>query len=107
MNGTFQYSRGFRLVVDGADCWERGGRVEKITLNDEPLQDDRLYRVGMTKNCADSAFRYFNYVFGEERQRLLSFSTYHDLTSWLMRQEGEIPVPEKGRFVLRDFPGMK
>ena len=107
MNGTFQYSRGFRLVVDGAGCWERGCRVEEITLNGEPLQDYKLYRVGMTKNCADSTFRYFNYVFGEERRRLLSFSTYSDLASWLMRQEGEIPMPEKGRFELRDFPGMK
>ena len=107
MNGTFQYSRGFRLVVDGTDCWERGCRVEQITLNGEALQDDTLYRVGMTKNCADSAFRYFNYVFGEEKRRLLSFSTYADLGSWLLRQEGEIPIPEKGRFLFHDFPGMK
>ncbi|MBP5609666.1 MAG: hypothetical protein J6X66_15540 [Lachnospiraceae bacterium] len=61
----------------------------------------------MTKNCADSTLRYFNHVFGAERRRPLSFSTYADLASWLMRQEGEIPVPEQGRFIFHDFPGMK
>lgn len=24
MNGTFQYSKGFRLVVDETGCWEKG-----------------------------------------------------------------------------------
>lgn len=105
MNGTFQYSRGFQLVVDGKDCWEKGCRVEEINLNGASLKDEQIYRVGMTKNCADSAFRYFNQVFGEDKRKMLSFSTYSDLGSWLMRQEGEIPVPEKGRFVFHDFPG--
>ena len=107
MNGTFQYSKGFRLLVDGTDCWEKGCHVEEISLNGEALQDDRKYRVGMTKNCADSAFRYFNQIFGPEKRRSLSLTTFGDLGTWLMRQEGAIPVPEQGRFIFHDFPGMK
>ena len=105
MNGTFLYSKGFRLVADGTDCWQQGCSVLGLSLNGKDFEDDKIYRVGMTRNCASNAMRYFSMDFGEERQRVLSLSTYHDLAKWCLSQAGTIPAPEKGRFELLNFEG--
>ena len=105
MNGTFLYSSGFRLVADGAKCWQEGCRVESITLNGSELSDDKMYRVGMTRNCVSNTPRYFDLKIDEERQKVLSLSTFSDLARWCLRQEEKIPAPSKGRFELRNFEG--
>ncbi len=105
MNGTFQYSRGFKLVVDAEDCWNKGCRVEEISLDGKPFEDDSVYRIGMTRNCADSCFRYFNIVFEPERLKTVSLSTYNDLASWFLNNSETIMAPEKGRFVFNNFEG--
>lgn len=105
MNGTFQYSRGFRLVADGTDCWNRGCRVESLTLNGKEFVDDGIYRVGMTKNCAAGFFRYFSLVLAPERQKVVSLSSYNALATYFLSHEGKIAAPEKGRFFLNHFEG--
>ena len=105
MNGTFLYSNGFRLVADGAKCWQEGCRVESITLNGMELSDDKMYRVGMTRNCVSNTPRYFDLKIDENRQKVLSLSTFSDLARWCLRQEEKIPVPPKGRFELKNFEG--
>ena len=66
MNGTFQYSRGFKLIAD-LECYkERGCRMEYIGLNGEEIDDERTYTVGMTKNCLNKFDRYFGFVVPEE-----------------------------------------
>ena len=98
MNGTFQYSRGFKLIVDVENYQERGCRVEYIGLNGEALDDERIYTVGMTKNCANKFKRYFGYVLPEENMKLVAISTFSDLTRWMIMQNGKITVCDKGRF---------
>ena len=103
MNGTFQYSRGFRLVVDGTDCWEQGCRVRSISLFGEELEEERTYTVGMTRNCTDNCFTYFAKTFDETRCRVVSLSTYHDLARYFMAQKEPVVAPEKGRFIFENF----
>ena len=98
MNGTFQYSRGFRLVADVERYKERGCRVEYIGLNGEPLDDERAYIVGMTKNCLYKFKRYFGFVISEEKTSLAAVSTFSDLARWMMSHNEKITVKDKGRF---------
>jgi len=105
MNGTFQYSKGFKLVVDAEDCWNKGCKIETISYKGEELEDDRIYSVGMTKNCADSCFRYFSVVIGSERQKVVSLSTYYDLADYFLRHKNEITAPERGRLIIKNYEG--
>ena len=100
MNGTFQYSRGFRLVVDMEHYMERGCRLEYIGINGEPLDDDRVYTVGMTKNCMNKFKRYFGFSVPEEKASLIAVSTFSDLARWLITQNEKVSVRDKGRFVM-------
>jgi 5'-nucleotidase len=100
MNGTFQYSRGFRLVVDMEGYKEHGCRIEYIGLNGEEIDDCRTYTVGMTKNCFTKIRRYFGLTVPEERSALMAISTFSDLARWLMTRNERIEVREKGRFVI-------
>ena len=100
MNGTFQYSRGFSLIAD-LECYkERGCRVEHIGLHGEELSDDRLYKVGMTKNCLNKFKRYFGFKVPEDRVSLIAVSTFSDLARWMITRTEKISVREKGRFIL-------
>lgn len=103
MNGTFQYSKGFRLVVDGADCWRKGCTVESLTLNGKEFEDEKIYRVGMTEYFVSNMLRYFSMPLDEGRVKLLSLSAIYDLAGWCLKQPGKIPAPEAGRFILRNF----
>lgn len=98
MNGTFQYSRGFKLVADLERYKERGCRMEYIGLNGEPLDDDRLYKVGMTKNCLNKFERYFGFEVEEEKVSLIAISTFSDLARWMITQNEKIAVRDRGRF---------
>ena len=103
MNGAFQYSNGFRLVAEAADCWEKGIRIESLTYRGEEFQDDRIYRVGMTKNCVESCLKYFSLVIPPERQRVVSLSTYNELASYFLSQGTKRSAPPKGRFLLKNY----
>ena len=105
MNGTFLYSKSFRLVADGTDCWQKGCRVVSLTLNGKNLEDDQVYRVGMTRNCASNCMRYFALELGEERQKILSLSTYHVLARWCLARKEKIKTPVTGRFIFQNFEG--
>ncbi|MBR4872772.1 MAG: bifunctional metallophosphatase/5'-nucleotidase [Clostridia bacterium] len=98
MNGTFQYSRGFKLIVDVEKYKERGCRVEYIGLDGESLDDERTYTVGMTKNCLLKFKRYFGFVVPEEKVSLTAVSTFSDLARWMITQNEKIAVEGKGRF---------
>ena len=98
MNGTFQYSRGFHLVADLEKYKERGCRMEYIGLGGEEIDDERSYVVGMTQNCMNKFVRYFGMEISEERADLVSVSTFSDLARWMLSQDGEIAVENKGRF---------
>ena len=98
MNGTFQYSRGFHLVADMEKYKERGCRMEYIGLNGQPLEDDRIYTIGMTKNCLNKFKRYFGFVIPEEKTTLIAVSTFSDLARWMITQNEKISVRDKGRF---------
>ena len=98
MNGTFQYSKGFRLVADMEKYKERGCRMEYIGLWGEAIEDDRVYTVGMTKNCANKFKRYFGMVLPEEKINLVAISTFSDLARWMISQTEKIVVQNKGRF---------
>ena len=103
MNGTFQYSRGFRLEVDAQDCWQKGADVRSISLWDEELQEGNFYTVGMTRNCRDSSYTYFGKKFDEARCRLVSMSAYYDLANWFLARTDKITAPPMGRFILENF----
>ncbi|MBQ9021096.1 MAG: bifunctional metallophosphatase/5'-nucleotidase [Eggerthellaceae bacterium] len=105
MGGTFQYSKGFRLEVDATDCWNRGCTIEAIELNGQSLEDNRIYNIGITRNCLESFGRYFGTFIAEDnpRVRVLSYSTYHDLERWMIAQSAPIEVHEPGRFILKNF----
>ena len=98
MNGTFQYSRGFKLIVDVEKYKERGCRMEYIGLDGEPLDDERVYTVGMTKNCLNKFKRYFGFAIAEEKVSLTAISTFSDLARWMITQNKKISVCDKGRF---------
>ena len=105
MNGTFLYSKGFRLVADATDCWQKGCTVESLTLFGKEFADEQVYRVGMTQNCASNCMRYFAMDLGEERRKMLSLSTFYDLAKYCLDQTGIIAAPEKGRFIFHNFEG--
>ena len=98
MNGTFQYSRGFKLTVDLEDYKKRGCRIEYIGLNGVPIDDERIYTVGMTKNCLSKFKRYFGFVIPEERVSLSAVSTFGDLARWMITKNDKIEVTGRGRF---------
>ena len=98
MNGTFQYSRGFKLIADLERYKERGCRMEYIGLNGEPLDDERIYTVGMTKNCLNKFKRYFGFKVPGDRVSLTAVSTFSDLARWMISQNEKIAVKNKGRF---------
>ena len=98
MNGTFQYSRGFKLVADLERYKEQGCRVEYIGLNGKAIEDDRIYTVGMTKNCLNKFKRYFGFAVPEERVSLIAISTFSDLARWMITQNDKITIKDKGRF---------
>ena len=98
MNGTFQYSRGFKLIADMEKYKERGCRMEYIGLNGEELVDERIYTVGMTKNCLRKFKRYFGFAVPEERIALIAVSTFSDLARWMILQNQKISVQDRGRF---------
>ena len=100
MNGTFQYSRGFKLTVDAEGGKERGCRVEYIGLNGEAIDGERIYTVGMTKNCLNKFKRYFGFSIDEEKVDLIAISTFSDLARWMIAQNEKITVREKGRFTI-------
>ena len=101
MNGTFQYSRGFKLIADMERYKERGCRMEYIGLNGEEIDDERTYTVGMTKNCLNKFKRYFGFTVSEERVSLIAISTFSDLARWMITRDERITVREKGRFEMR------
>ena len=98
MNGTFQYSRGFKLIADMENYEERGCRMEYIGLNGEELDDERIYTLGLTKNCLRKFNRYFGFTVPEERGRLVAVSTFSDLARWMIAQNEKISVRDRGRF---------
>ena len=98
MNGTFQYSRGFKLVADIEGYKERGCRIEYIGLNGEEIDDERTYTVGMTKNCLSKFKRYFGFKIPEAKTSLIAVSTFSDLARWMITQNEKITVRGKGRF---------
>jgi hypothetical protein len=98
MNGTFQYSRGFKLIADMEKYKERGCRMEYIGLNGEELDDERTYTVGLTKNCLRKFKRYFGFTVPEERVSLAAISTFSDLARWMIAQNEKISVQDRGRF---------
>ena len=105
MNGTFQFSRGFRLEADFTDCWNRGCRIESLTLNGKPLEEKTLYRVGVTANCASGFIRYFSLSIPEERKQTVSLSSYYDLARWFLAQPDKVSVNGRGRFIIHNFEG--
>ena len=98
MNGTFQYSRGFKLIADLEKYKERGCRMEYIGLNGEEIDDERIYTVGMTKNCLNKFRRYFGFTVPEEKTSLIAVSTFSDLARWMITQNDKISVKDRGRF---------
>ena len=106
MGGTFQFSRGFFLHVDAKDCWEKGARVLELRIGGKPLEDERVYRVGVTRNCAEKFYRYFGFVLPQEQLRVVSLSTCGDLSTYLLRR-GNLRAPKRGRFQIDNFPGMR
>ena len=101
MNGTFQYSKDFSLVVDAKDCWKKGARIESLSFRGEAIRGNKRYHIGMTENCVKNCYKYFS--LNPEKCRLVSLSTFHDLTTYFLLQKGKIEAPEKGRFILKNF----
>ena len=98
MSGTFQYSRGFRLVVDAKDYRESGVRVEYIGLYGEEIRDGQTYSVGMTRNCLNKFSKYFGFSIPEGRASLASVSAFSDLARWMIDKREKITVEGRGRF---------
>ncbi len=105
MNGTFQYSRGFRLRADAEDYKHKGCRVMELTLNGKEFVDDQKYAVGITANCSESFLRYFGFALDKARLLTVSLSTFGDLSGYLLRKTDVLPTPQKGRFFLDNFEG--
>ena len=98
MNGTFQYSKGFKLVADLEGYKKHGCRLDYIGLCGEEIDDERIYTVGMTKNCLNKFKRYFGFTVPEDRVTLISVSTFSDLARWMITQNKKISVFDRGRF---------
>ncbi|MCR4597763.1 MAG: 5'-nucleotidase C-terminal domain-containing protein [Acetatifactor sp.] len=102
MNGTFVFSKGFYLKADFTDCWHQGCRVLELALNGEPIEDDRIYQIGVTKNCLSNFAKYFGMP-SPGPAKTLSFSTFYDLAKWVMTKDGEIEAPKDERFVILNY----
>lgn len=98
MNGTFQYSRGLRLVVDGEDCFKKGCKILEFTLNGEKISPDSHYKVGVTRNCFENFRKYFNMPMDEGRAVTVGTSSYHDLARWFLSQSKPVAAKAHGRF---------
>lgn len=105
MPSTFQYSRGFKLVVDGDDCFNKGCKILELTLEGKELDDEAIYTVGLTGNCLANLPRYFNTYVEKSDSKLLSLSTYYDLAKWFLSQKEPVCVKGKGRFSILNFEG--
>lgn len=105
MNGTFQYSRGFRLVVDATDSKNKGCKVLEISLNGQDIEDDKVYNIVVSLNCLSNFPRYFNKVYDKEDCKLVSLSSYHDLAKWFIGQKEPVAIKGKGRFTLLNYEG--
>lgn len=106
MNGTFQYSKGFCIVADGTDWKNLGIKMQSISFNNEPLQVDKKYRVGVTQNCLKSFEKYFGESIAIDDESIIihSLSTFHDLQYWMLSQQDAITAPKQGeRFILNNF----
>lgn len=106
MNGTFQYSKGFSVKADGTDWKNKGVKLESISVNSAPLQLDKKYRVGITKNALTNFVKYFGVEKPYEEGSLVvhSLSTYHDLQYWFLSQKEEITAPPQNeRFIFSNF----
>ncbi|MDO5150817.1 MAG: 5'-nucleotidase C-terminal domain-containing protein [Oscillospiraceae bacterium] len=103
MNGTFQYSRGLRLVVDGEDCFNKGCRILKFTLDGKEISPHRNYRVGVTRNCFENFRKYFNMPMDEKRAVTVGISSYHDLARWFLSQNEPVSCKDFGRFEILNF----
>ena len=106
MSGTFQYSRGFKLVVDVENYQTQGCHIEYIGLNGEALDDGRSYTVGMSENCLRKFKRYFGFAVPKERVRLVAISAFSDLARWMIAQNGKITVGHCGRFEILHKDGL-
>lgn len=105
MNGTFQYSRGFKLVVDATDCHNKGCKVLEMSLNGQDIEDEKVYTIGVSANCLSNFPRYFNKIYDREDCKLVSLSSYYDLAKWFIGQEEPVSVKGKGRFTLLNYEG--
>lgn len=103
MNGTFQYSRGLRLVVDGEDCFKKGCKILEFTLNGEKISPNSHYKVGVTRNCFENFRKYFNMPISEERAVTVGTSSYHDLARWFLSQNRPVTAKYPGRFEILNF----
>lgn len=103
MNGTFQYSRGLRLVVDGDNCFSKGCRILEFTLDGEEICPDRYYKVGVTRNCFENFRKYFNAPMEDERAVTVGTSSYNDLAHWFLSQSEPVSVKSFGRFEILNF----
>ncbi|MBQ7516042.1 MAG: bifunctional metallophosphatase/5'-nucleotidase [Schwartzia sp.] len=103
VSGEFQYSRGFELVVDFSACRSQGGRVVCLRLRGEEIDDNRTYRLGFTRNCAENFYRYFSRRIDPDMTQVLSLSTYNDLARWFLMRPGPVVAPPKGRFTALHF----
>ena len=72
--------------------------MEYIGLNGEEIDDERIYTVGMTKNCLNKFKRYFGFTVPEEKTSLIAVSTFSDLARWMITQNDKIAVHDRGRF---------
>jgi 2',3'-cyclic-nucleotide 2'-phosphodiesterase (5'-nucleotidase family) len=89
--GRFQVLGGVRVVAEN-------GRLVSAEIAGEPIDDDKTYTVGMTKNCVTKFKRYFGAVIPEDRITLTAISTFSDLARWMISQKGKIEVKGRGRF---------
>lgn len=101
MSGNFQYSDGFRLVVDFKN---KANVIEDITFGGKKLIGDKIYSIGITQNCLNKFYQYFNIIVDcpDDRVKTLSYSTFHDLQHWFLMQEKPIEAPTKGRFLIKE-----
>ncbi len=107
ISGKFQYSRGFELVVDFADCRNQGGRIVHLHLWGEELDDSRIYRLGFTRNCAKNFYRYFSRRIESDTIQVRSLSTYNDLARWFLTRSGPVVPPPKGRFIALHYEELR
>ncbi len=91
------------MVVDTDDWIHKGCFIRELTLNGKPLQDDRVYRVGVTQNCLENFPRYFHLQAEDCSPRRVSFSTIHDLERWFLRQQSPVTVQNMGRLTFLNY----